>query len=74
MWNKGIITDNENIYKWEAKVYDEPSEFGIKKGRISKLTIWLNGRIAVNYDRRWDIRPKSDEVKNVYMYILRKFK
>lgn len=45
---------------FEAKLYDEPSIFGIDKGRVSKLTIYNQcGDWIVNYDRGWDISPNE---------------
>jgi hypothetical protein len=32
----------------------------INEGRISKLTIKINGKITANYDRGWDIEPAGD--------------
>ena len=54
-------------FKFSAKVFSEPSTFGIKDGHISKLQIcdasqerWgLGGSCFLNYDRGWDIRPKD---------------
>jgi len=35
-WMEGFI----GKYKFQAKVYDEPSEYGIKDGRVSKLCVY----------------------------------
>lgn len=69
-WVKGEI-DN---YTFVAKLFDEGSEFGIKKGRVSKLSINLKNTsgfygCVVNYDRGWDIRPKKD-VKNIFNSVM----
>ena len=40
---------------FNAKVYDEPSDFGINNGKISKL--WIDG--MANYDRCWDKIPQT---------------
>ena len=47
-------------YYVTAKVFSNPSMFGINSGRISKLTVvadteWNYDKIVVNYDRGWDI-------------------
>lgn len=39
------------------KVYDEPSSFGIDRGKISKLTLKRDDEVIANYDREWDIMP-----------------
>ena len=50
----------EDGYEIEAKMFEEPSEFGIDGGRISKLWIRGNGEL-LNYDRGWDTpEPWSD--------------
>ncbi len=47
-------------YKYEAKAYEQPSEYGIENGRVSKL--WIKnpevGAIA-EYERGWGTRPKT---------------
>lgn len=67
LWVTGTIEG----YNWEAKVYDEPSKFGIDGGRVSKLTIWnenirkkrnLSRASIASYDRGWDINPKNQRI------------
>jgi hypothetical protein len=55
-----------------VKHFEEPSQFGIKNGRISKLWIREEGEIEplVNFDRGWDIRPKTKAAKAVVNEIL----
>lgn len=45
-------------YKFTAKLFDEPSKYGIKNGRVSKFDMRnvFTGEIEVNYDRGWDIK------------------
>lgn len=47
----GWITVEIQGFRVEAKVYDEGSEFGVMGGRVSKLTIYKNGKELYNYDR-----------------------
>lgn len=65
-WCEGKI----GKYNFEAKLFDEDSTFGIKKGRVSKLAIWdeevrqkernfIKGCIVV-YDRGWDMKPTKE--------------
>lgn len=57
----GLVTGNCGEYRFQAKVYDEPSYCGINRGRVSKLNI-REGSYSmdlVNYDRGWDIKPKG---------------
>lgn len=77
-----------NGYSISAKVYDEPSSYGIDGGRISKLEIVDNlyprrffgwEGVRLNYDRGWDIEldpdetPKYHNVKKLYNEILEAF-
>lgn len=52
-------------YKFSAKHFDVGSEFGINKGRVSKLSICENysnwGNSIISYDRGWNIKPKTEE-------------
>jgi|SRR5690606_4824100 len=70
-WVSGIVGD----YRFDAKHFNEGSEFGINEGRVSKLTIkrldtvgngkdWNYG-VVVSYDRGWDKRP-TPSVKAEY--------
>jgi hypothetical protein len=53
-WLKGEL-DGYTVY---AKVYSEPSQYGIDKGLISKLHIKdKDGKEVVSYDRGWETKP-----------------
>lgn len=58
-----------------VKRHEECSEFGIDGGRISKLTITYEGtgREVVNYDRGWDIKPKTKAAQAAFDWVLRNF-
>lgn len=58
----GIPVNGETkIAHYWAKVYDEPSDYGINDSRISKLQIKIDGRAVVVYDRGWDLEPAADD-------------
>ena len=60
-------------YHFEAKLYDEPSIFGIQKGRVSKLAIFRpspDNSMCINYDRGWDMKPEKGEQRKVYRRIM----
>lgn len=73
MWEMGEVDG----YKYEAKVYEVGSKFGIKKGRVSKLWI-CNPRLSkgdkdyvvYNYDRGLDFdhAPKGLVKKILALY------
>lgn len=61
MGGKWISGENEEL-RWQIKRFDVGSQFGINNGRISVLWIQRksNMETVANYDRGWDIEPKSD--------------
>jgi hypothetical protein len=78
MWHEGQTgAPNSNaVYKWWAKVYDEPSEtFGLNGSRVSKLTVRRLGesRDLFNFDRGMDKEAENDEVAAVVALVLTKF-
>ena len=75
MWKHGAIgiPAEDGKYtgvKYAAKVYDKGSQYGIEGGRISKLTLKINGEIVANYDRGWDIKPTCDEANTALAILL----
>jgi hypothetical protein len=58
--------------KFYIKEFEEPSEFGINNGKISKLEIRLGNKIVANYERGWSVRPWYI-VKKTYEEILKIF-
>lgn len=64
MWAEGIIKAGNSIFHYWVKHFEEPSEdYGIDGGRISKLMLKRNGKIAYNYDRGADIEPDDQETE-----------
>ena len=56
-WITGVV---DGTHYFTAKVYDEPSTFGIDDGCVSKLCIcdtphWDHKRVVFNYDRGEDV-------------------
>lgn len=69
MWKEGSIKVESAIYHYQVKVYDIPSQYGINGGRISKLSVRLDGRTVINYDRGWDRKPVT-QAENAVLCIL----
>ena len=63
MWKEGSIKIHDNIFHYWFKVFEEPSQFGIDGGKISKLMLKCNGEIVCNYDRGWDIEPSDPDAQ-----------
>lgn len=72
--NSQWVEGNIGEYNFEAKLFDEGSQYGIDNGRVSKLSIWSEkirqeknnffSDCIVNYDRGWDIEPKNQYIEH----------
>ena len=74
MWIDGIFED----YKYSAKVFPAPSDYGIDfdgnegEGKISKLDVYKNGKLVCCYDRDWVKLPFEEEDLDAVSEIIRK--
>jgi hypothetical protein len=74
-WFVGYFEASWGFYKFQAKIFDTDSKFGINQGRISKLGISRVNRLTgwktlvVNYDCGWDIKPNSKKDNTAYSSI-----
>jgi len=51
-------------YHFEALVFTEPSQYGIKGGQVSKLFVWdgpkkKRGKALAVYERGWELEPEE---------------
>lgn len=65
-WNEGTIgipqkDGSSKIAHYWVKAFEEGSEWGINGGKISKLSIKIDGEWVANYDRGWDVKPADDD-------------
>lgn len=75
-WSDFTAKIGKDEFNIEAKVFEEPSDFGIDNGKISKLRITnkTDSKQEINYDRGWDIKPhKSGSLKKVYDEFIKQF-
>ena len=63
MWKQGSIKVGSSTISYWVKSFEEGSQFGIDKGRISKLMLKRDGRVIANYDRGWDIKPADPDTQ-----------
>lgn len=52
-------------YRFEARLYDVPSKFGINRGRIYQLSVWENDQPVINYSLGWQDRPRTFKQRRV---------
>ena len=79
MWEEGKLIIDGEVFEYEIKVFKEPSEFGIDKGRISKLELsYVDSAgqkfVTALYDRKWVFKPKMEIAKKAVEEILIKYK
>lgn len=75
LWKEGTIgvpvEGKTVIAHYMAKVYDEPSVYGINEGRISKLQIKIDDVAVVEYERGWVLEPdESNQAAQIALAIL----
>jgi hypothetical protein len=73
MWKQGSIKVGSSTISYWVKSFEEGSQFGIDKGRISKLMLKRDGRVIANYDRGWDIMPIDSEAEAALADLMKKF-
>lgn len=75
LWKDGRLQLAGGLFHFWIKRFDEGSGFGIDGGKISKLTIKneRTGKEVANYDRGWDIEPKTKSAKAALDWVLRSF-
>ena len=75
-WTRGTATlPNGRRFIFDIKHFKEPSSFGIDDGRISKLSIRTEARrrLGAHYDRGWDGKPQTPDVRAVYKALLARY-
>ena len=72
MYTHGTIQIENETFTYDAKHFDEPSEYGIEGGRISKLGIRKGREVVLNYDRDWVIEPETEGTQLAFLAICQK--
>lgn len=73
MWKQGSIKVGSSTISYWVKSFEEGSQFGIDKGRISKLMLKRDGRVIANYDRGWDILPIDSQAEAALAELIKKY-
>ena len=82
-WTVGDIYYKGGHYIFEMKNFLEGSVYGIDNGCISKLFVRnkggegvehiIYGKVVMNYDRGWDIRPINNDAKDILKALKERF-
>lgn len=75
MWSERVFSINGESYYAEIKHFEQPSEFGINGGKISKLRVATdeNRNTVAAYDRGWFVKPSDEDSKQAVRQILSEF-
>jgi len=73
MWKQGSIKVGGSTISYWIKSFEEESQFGIDKGRISKLMLKRDGKIIANYDRGWDVMPVDSEAETALEALMKEY-
>ena len=74
VWTTATATINGRKFKIEMVRFDNPSRYGIRRGRISKLWAKAPDRsVVISYDRGWAHLPIDLEGKALLEEILKKY-
>ena len=73
MWKEGSLKVKNSVFHYWAKCFDEPSEFGIDGGKVSKLMLKRNGEVAYNYDRGLDVAPADEDTEIALAILLKEY-
>ena len=78
LWHEGTVGVPKKeggytvIHYW-VKAYNEPSGYGIEKGRISKLMLRQNGEIVYNFDRGLDVPLQTEEAEMALAILMQEY-
>ena len=80
MWSEGTIGINAFseekktvVCRYWVKHFEEGSQFGIDNGRISKLTIKVDGKVTCKYDRGWDVKPEDEATQQAFAILMHEY-
>lgn len=73
MWSEGSIKVRNSLFHYWVKHYDEPSEYGINEGRVSKLMLKRNGEIVYNFDRGLDVEVADEDTELALAILLKEY-
>ena len=75
-WHEGRLWIPERdgeLAGYCVKTEPAASSLGIDNGRISGMTIRIDGKIVCNYEEGWNIKPETKEAKHLYSLLIQKY-
>jgi hypothetical protein len=78
MWHEGTIgvpkgNGKYTVVHYWVKAYEEGSQYGIEGGRISKLTLKVEGKVIYNYDRGEDVPPQNEAAEMALAILMHEY-
>ena len=78
MWARGTIDfeteDGRNtVVRYSVEHFDEPSIWGYRKGKASRIWLKQDSRVVYNFDRGEDVKPQTEEAKESLKLLLKKY-
>ena len=73
MWSEGSIKVRNSLFHYWVKHYDEPREYGINEGRVSKLMLKRNGEIVYNFDIGLDVEVVDEDTELALAILLKEY-
>lgn len=75
MWHEGTIGIPVNgggmkAAHYRVKAYKRRRRFGIDGGRISEMTVTVNGETVLRYDSGWEISPDENDETVMIAYTI----
>ena len=73
MWSEGSILIKGKVYRYSVKHYELSSDYGINRGRISKIFVTREDMVVLNYDRGWDTVAEDEGTELCLAVLMKKY-
>lgn len=78
MWHEGTIGIPQGggefkIAHYWVKAFEEGSKFGIDGGRISKLSVKIEDKWVLTYDRGWDQKAETRDAEIALAILMKEY-
>lgn len=73
MWTTGSILIKGKVYKYSVKDDEKSSDYGINRGRVSKLLVTREDMVVLNYDHGWDTVAEDEGTELCLAILVKKY-